>query len=63
MLLMIITAIFLGSFTLLFSVWLIVWSWVMSPMQHRVAQHRVTQHRVTGYRVTRPQYKIQEILN
>ncbi len=59
MLLMIITITFLGSFALLFSVWLIVWSWVMSPMQHRVTQHRVTQHRVTA----RPDYKIQEILS
>jgi hypothetical protein len=49
MFMMIFAAIFLGSFALLFTVWLVVWSWVMSPMQLRVSK--------------RPDYTIQEILS
>ncbi len=49
MLLVIIAAIFLGSFALLFSVWLIVWSWVMSPMQNTTSKLR--------------NHKVREILN
>jgi hypothetical protein len=42
MLLMIIATIFLGSFALLFTVWLIVWSWVMSPMRLHVSKQNYT---------------------
>jgi uncharacterized membrane protein len=36
MVLVVLTAVFLGSFTLLFTIWLITWSFIMRPIALRV---------------------------